>query len=372
MSSSRSLSKGGNSPLMMAAWKGHVEVARLLMDRGAEVDKKSQGGSTPLKAAAQMGHVEVARLLLDRGANHMAKNQYGSTPLMEAATMGHVEVARLLIVRGAEVEATDKTGKTPLMIARERGFQDMVTLLATTQTETLQEIDVPSSEAAVANLAVRSIPAEYSCSVSRAIMVDPVMAFDGQVYEKCIDDWFHINSAIVGILLCFSFFRWCRRALRPKVAVLVNDPAGSLSVAVPPSQEVLELSPTSQEAADSPTVSFFSCRMAEITPIPPTTVAPSSLNLSAWQPTTGATLSSPSSLHGVPSEYICPLSHDIMVDPVMTTNGQTYERAFIQEWLRLHDTDPLTNEVIMMSVLTPNWALKSLIDRFNSELLVRQ
>jgi len=270
---------GGNSPLMMAAWKGHVEVARLLMDRGAEVDKKSQGGSTPLKAAAQMGHVEVARLLLDRGANHMAKNQYGSTPLMEAATMGHVEVARLLIVRGAEVEATDKTGKTPLMIARERGFQDMVTLLATTQTETLQEIDVPSSEAAVANLAVRSIPAEYSCSVSRAIMVDPVMAFDGQVYEKCIDDWFHINSAIVGILLCFSFFRWCRRALRPKVAVLVNDPAGSLSVAVPPSQEVLELSPTSQEAADSPTVSFFSCRMAEITPIPPTTVAPSSLNL---------------------------------------------------------------------------------------------
>jgi len=61
-----------------------------------------------------------------------------------------------------------------------------------------------------------------------------------------------------------------------------------------------------------------------------------------------------------------------MVDPVMTTNGQTYERAFIQEWLRLHDTDPLTNEVIMMSVLTPNWALKSLIDRFNSELLVRQ
>ena len=55
-----------------------------------------------------------------------------------------------------------------------------------------------------------------------------------------------------------------------------------------------------------------------------------------------------------------------MIDPVMTTQGQTYEKAYIEEWFKLHATDPLTNKVILRS-LFPNWALKGLIATFNSQ-----
>jgi len=56
-----------------------------------------------------------------------------------------------------------------------------------------------------------------------------------------------------------------------------------------------------------------------------------------------------------------------MTDPVITTNGQTYERAYIQEWFRHHATDPLTNTVIRR-VLIPNRALKRAIESFNLQL----
>ena len=57
-----------------------------------------------------------------------------------------------------------------------------------------------------------------------------------------------------------------------------------------------------------------------------------------------------------------------MTDPVITTNGQTYERAYIQEWLRLHATDPNTNTVINRRVLIPNFALKGAIEAYNMQL----
>jgi len=52
-----------------------------------------------------------------------------------------------------------------------------------------------------------------------------------------------------------------------------------------------------------------------------------------------------------------------MTDPVTTLNGQTYERAFIEEWLVDHATDPLTNTAIPR-ILFPNYSLKALIFKF--------
>ena len=41
-----------------------------------------------------------------------------------------------------------------------------------------------------------------------------------------------------------------------------------------------------------------------------------------------------------PAEYLCPISMRTMVDPVVTADGQTYERTFIEEWLRTHSKAP--------------------------------
>ena len=49
--------------------KGHVEVAKLLVDRGADTDKARGDGATPLIIACQKGHLEVVKILVDSGAD---------------------------------------------------------------------------------------------------------------------------------------------------------------------------------------------------------------------------------------------------------------------------------------------------------------
>ena len=60
-------------------------------------------------------------------------------------------------------------------------------------------------------------------------------------------------------------------------------------------------------------------------------------------------------------EFCCPLSMEVMVEPVSTADGHTYERASIEAWLRDHDVSPLTGETLQHKFLTPNLALKRLI-----------
>ena len=64
---------------MWACWHGHVEAARLLLEKGAAVDAKDEHGQTPLVRACLTGHVEAARLLLEKGADRTLKTKNGNT-----------------------------------------------------------------------------------------------------------------------------------------------------------------------------------------------------------------------------------------------------------------------------------------------------
>ena len=67
----------------------------------------------------------------------------------------------------------------------------------------------------------------------------------------------------------------------------------------------------------------------------------------------------------VPDEYICPITSEIMTDPVTTLDGFTYERAAITEWLRTKDTSPKTGATLESKKLIANHSLRSMIRRFN-------
>lgn len=63
----------------------------------------------------------------------------------------------------------------------------------------------------------------------------------------------------------------------------------------------------------------------------------------------------------IPELYLCPITQDVMEDPVMAADGFTYERKAIMEWLRHHRRSPMTNERMAEIVLIANHGLKSAI-----------
>jgi uncharacterized protein YegL len=66
----------------------------------------------------------------------------------------------------------------------------------------------------------------------------------------------------------------------------------------------------------------------------------------------------------IPSEFMCPISMDLMTDPVIGTDGQTYERGAITEWLQTNTISPLTRQEMSITNIQPNFALRNAIERW--------
>uniref|UniRef100_A0A671KAS6 Ankyrin-2-like n=1 Tax=Sinocyclocheilus anshuiensis TaxID=1608454 RepID=A0A671KAS6_9TELE len=107
----------GFTPLHIAAHYGNVNVATLLLNRGAAVDFTARNGITPLHVASKRGNTNMVHLLLDRGAQIDAKTRDGLTPLHCAARSGHDTAVELLLERGAPMLARTKNGLSPLHMA---------------------------------------------------------------------------------------------------------------------------------------------------------------------------------------------------------------------------------------------------------------
>eukprot|EP01130_Rhizamoeba_saxonica_P002217 TRINITY_DN12067_c0_g1_i1.p1 TRINITY_DN12067_c0_g1~~TRINITY_DN12067_c0_g1_i1.p1 ORF type:complete len:757 (-),score=186.65 TRINITY_DN12067_c0_g1_i1:30-2300(-) len=69
----------------------------------------------------------------------------------------------------------------------------------------------------------------------------------------------------------------------------------------------------------------------------------------------------------VPASFYCPITHDIMIDPVMDNDGNSYERGAITDWLQQNQTSPITREPLQLSDLRPNRALRESIESFREQ-----
>ena len=119
----------GWTALHWAAEKGHLAMARLLLEKGADINAKDDDDETALHRAAWSGYDGVVRLLLEKGADINAKSCDNETALYSAANFGHKGVIRLLLEKGADINAKDFRGYTALHIAAECGHEGVVRLL---------------------------------------------------------------------------------------------------------------------------------------------------------------------------------------------------------------------------------------------------
>ena len=102
----------GKSALHWAAWRGHIPVARLLLDNGWELDRADDKGTTPLNIAAGWDEVSMVQFLASRGAEINTQNISKWTPLHFAAKVGYPAVVRLLLGLGADRSLKNDEDKT--------------------------------------------------------------------------------------------------------------------------------------------------------------------------------------------------------------------------------------------------------------------
>lgn len=121
----------GETPLMLAAVKGNLELVKKLVARDADVNRE---GWAPLHYAASAGlehSVEIAAYLLEESAYIDAASPNGSTPLMLAAQYSNEAMVKLLIAEGADVSLRNQQGLTAVDFARKSERDYMVQLLST-------------------------------------------------------------------------------------------------------------------------------------------------------------------------------------------------------------------------------------------------
>lgn len=120
-----------NTALTLACFQGRNEVVSLLLDRKANVEHRAKTGLTPLMEAASGGYIDVGRVLLDKGADVNAAPVPSSrdTALTIAADKGHLKFVDLLLSRGASVEVKNKKGNSPLWLAANGGHLGVVEAL---------------------------------------------------------------------------------------------------------------------------------------------------------------------------------------------------------------------------------------------------
>ncbi len=108
----------GFTPLHTAIWEGHEEMAKLLIEAGADVNANMLGTQfwTPLETATRFGLVNTINRLLDHGANINSTTFSGATPLHLALDYNQFQAAETLLIRGADVNVMTEKGSTPLQV----------------------------------------------------------------------------------------------------------------------------------------------------------------------------------------------------------------------------------------------------------------
>jgi ankyrin repeat protein len=115
-----SSNKVGETPLMLAAINNQLELAKVLIERGADVNKP---GWTPLHYAATRGHRDMMRLLLENEAYIDSESANGTTPLMMAAYYASPLAVKLLLEEGADPTLVNSANSSALDMALSKDHQ---------------------------------------------------------------------------------------------------------------------------------------------------------------------------------------------------------------------------------------------------------
>jgi len=121
--------KKGNAPIHSAVFKGRLDTVNLLLDLGTHIETKEDEGDTPLAWASYTGYASIVETLIARGADIHTVNKLAYTPLHWACYIGHLSVVKILVECGANIFAENQHNETPLFCASDCGRDDVYSYL---------------------------------------------------------------------------------------------------------------------------------------------------------------------------------------------------------------------------------------------------
>lgn len=124
----------GNTPLLLAAFGGHTQAAKALLEANAEIEAINNQGSTALHLALKEDNEELALLLLSEGASTKLPGSTISS-IQYAAFAGQISVVQKLIELGVDVQDPGEHGEPALMYAASAGHKAIVSLLLSKKSE---------------------------------------------------------------------------------------------------------------------------------------------------------------------------------------------------------------------------------------------
>jgi len=118
-----------NKLLILSCKNGYLELVKLLIKNGTNINEKDDYMSTALINASRFGHLKIVKFLVGIGANINEKDYYNCTTLLYACKYGYLKIVQLLIKIGANINQKNNNGTTELIYASEYGHLEIVKLL---------------------------------------------------------------------------------------------------------------------------------------------------------------------------------------------------------------------------------------------------
>lgn len=119
----------GDTPMDRAIIFNNINVVELLLEEGFEINKSINGKTTPLCVAVVFNKLSIVEFLLKNGADATFKNKVGETPLhfaISASTTAKMDIVELLVFYGANIRARNNLGDTPYDLATQRSYKSIV------------------------------------------------------------------------------------------------------------------------------------------------------------------------------------------------------------------------------------------------------
>ena len=119
----------GATALWCASTGNYVEIVKMLLEAGADVNKPTTTGSTPLRGAAFNGHCDVMEVLITKGADLNYANVVGQSPLLIAVMRGHLKATELLLDKGADCNQRTIHNHSVVHLAAGKGHLEILKML---------------------------------------------------------------------------------------------------------------------------------------------------------------------------------------------------------------------------------------------------